>query len=479
MAQTPRSKQTMPQIASVTTLAMLRTARALPLTVDEAERKEGFKLYDQMYANPYIWAATMYLRSRIFENGLTLSPALEPPVPGANGKPTDAKAQAEFNKSLEVAAFCAYALEMLDYRRNSFLHTLRRMHSWVKYGQSVSELTIARIKEGEFQGMQGFDCVRYLPRRNYRMVCTPHGEILGAIGIVPEQGASALFSGPIDDPSVLPNFVPVERLLHAVINPSEDGPFGESTYRAAYRPWKAFNMVEPVELQNMFNFSGESMLFVGPEDGHSERPLLFPDGTTRNSTMNNLIAETMAGFQPNSASVVPFGTTKLDVGGATTDAFAENAKRKGGEMIMSILYSARTLLESNRNSQADAGQAQDVADAAVASAQEVLCPMVRHQLLRPLVILNFGREIADRMTPKVSLRKVAQGDTSKVLTAVSNAVSSGAVTKPMLYKLWPLWFGVEFIDGESLRRADVGPARSVPRDELDDSEEQDSRSARD
>jgi hypothetical protein len=132
----------------------------------------------------------------------------------------------------------------------------------------------------------------------------------------------------------------------------------------------------------------------------------------------------------------------------------------GRQMVMSILYSARTLLESNRNSQADAKEAADIGDIAAFSAQDVISRSIRLQLVRALVIMNYGRDVADRLTPKVSLRRTSISDVPSLLSALAQAVSSGMVTEAMLESLWPLWFGVKYIRGVKVENQ-----RSVAQDE--------------
>lgn len=458
------------QIASVISMPVIMTPRTLPLTVDDAERAHGLNIYDEMYNNTYIWAATMYHRARCYEHGLLLSPGIDPPTLGT--KPGDDSVK-EFELSVEILAFVNYVLDQLEARHNSLLTTLRTMHTWMRYGSALAEWSASRVKDGEFAGKQAFDSIRAIPRRNYRIVHTPFGEVLGAMGIIPGSGNAALYEGLIADPKSHANFISADRLMRIVVNPKEDGIGGESMYRPAYRPWKAINMLEPAELKSLYNFAGVSLMLAGPEDGMQQRKFMMPDGAEVTTTVNDYLARVLRTFEPNSVNIMPHGTEAIDVPKGDSQAFAEFAGRKGQEMVMAILYSSRTLLESRRNSQADAGQAQDVADASVMAAQEVIAASVRG-LIRQLVALNWGAEIAAKMTPKVSLRMSPAGDMPKLLQAVAQAVANGAITEPMLAAIWPRWFGFEYVQGASLKREDAGP-RSVPQDEPDD-DEQDPRS---
>jgi len=452
-------------------MPVIMSARTLSPFVDDAERQVGLSLYDEMHVNPYIWAASMYHRARCYEHGLLLSPGVAAPPLGSD---PNSDASKEFELACEVLAFSNYVLDSLEANHNSLLTTLRAMHTWMRYGSALAEWTASRIKAGPFAGMQGFSSVRAIPRRNYRMVHTPFGEILGAVGIKPGTGNAALYEGLVPEPDKLKNFVPAERLMRIVVNPAEDAIRGESMYRPAYRAWRSVNMLEPAELKSLYNFAGVSMMLAGPPEGARVNDYLMPDGSTVKTTANDYIARSLRTFDPNSVNVLPNGTTMLDLPKGDAQAFAEFAGRRGQEMVMAILYSARVLLESKRNSQADAGQSQDVGDASVMAAQSVISTEV-HGLLRQLVALNYGAEIAARFTPKVSLRMSSMGDVPALLSALAQAVNAGALTTPMLAMIWPRWFGFEYVPGESLKNPKAGN-RSVPQD---DDEEQDSRGSGD
>jgi hypothetical protein len=443
---------TKPVVAGTTSLAYLDIARTLPLTVDDAQRAEGFDLYDRMYNCIYVKAPTLYLRDRIYEQGLMISPAVDAPPSDAN--PNDDAAK-EFALAVQIAAFVSRAFEVLGHRRNDLMDTLREMHTWVRYGQAAAEITFERIEGGEFAGMTGLKCVRYLPRKNYRMVADPYGPLLGAIGISPRVGGGVLFEGVIKDPSVLKNFLPISRMLTFIVNPSESGPGGESLYRSAYDPWKSFMLSRPVEMQNQANFAGQSLIVTGPEKGETQ---VVVDG--KKTSLNQMILEAITGFNANSSTVLPFGSVVHKIGGDKVEVFSDHETRMGRQMVMSILYSARTLLESNRNSQADAKEAADIGDIAAFSAQDVISRSIRLQLVRALVIMNYGRDVADRLTPKVSLRRTSISDVPSLLSALAQAVSSGMVTEAMLESLWPLWFGVKYIRGVKVENQ-----RSVAQDE--------------
>jgi hypothetical protein len=457
-----------PMIAGVTTMSYVDQPRTLPMSVDDAEREEGLSLYDRMYTNIAINSATKYLRDRIYENGLLITPAIEAPPIDA---PPSSDASREFQESVRHAALVSSAIKTLAHKRNSLARTLREMHTWVRYGSALAEITFERMSDGEFSGQYGLGTVRYLPRRNYLRVIDPFGVLLGAIGIIPGK-PQGLYQGLISDPQSLPNFVGVDRLMSLIVNPAEAGPGGESCYRSAYRPWRSFEMLDPVEVGNLYNFSGKSPWLVAPEK--SGQPLKTEDGGG-SSSVARAILKTVSEASNGVACVFPYGTSTLDHGHPDSVAFKEYAERRKQEMVMAVLYSARSLMESQRNSQADAGQAQDVADAAVSSAQTVIEEMLQMELFRPLLILNSGRSVAAKMTPTANLRKTSAGDIPKILSALSNGVRAGAITVPMLDDLFPRWLGVKYVPGETLEKKNIGAGGSVRDEDADD----DSGSSRD
>ena len=450
-----------PIISSAAENPRILIPRTVPYSVDELERVEGWRLWDRMQRCVYVWAADRYLRDRILENGVSISPNIDAPPPGT---PVSADAFAEFTKAAEIAVFVERAFEELIYKRNGLTHTLRQMHSWLRYGHSLAEITFTKINDEDFGRMIGFECIRHLPRENYRLVNDVHGRFLGAIGFSATFQGTGMIEGLIPNPEILENFVTAERLALIMPNPSDVGRFGGvSAYKAAYDPYAHLVNMAPVEYKNANNFAGQSLVAVGPPEGFN-----VPAGNTdQTKTVNELILDAITGLESNSCVVLPNGTVIEKLGSEKSEVFAEHATRKGREIIMSILYSARTLMESTKNSQADAGAAQDIADVAVSAAQHSIAEVIRYQIIRPLVILNFGREAAARYTPRVNMRNAGANDIPSLLTALSSAKSSGLMSDAMLHTAMPKWCGIPYIPGERTENRSVGD------------EEQNSRGTRD
>lgn len=438
-----------PVYAAISTMPQIATPRTLPERVDEAERVHGVRVYDEMYETDiYLSAALQYLVDRLLEHGMAIVPSIEPPLPGEEDQ---AKA-IEYELAARMAEFCTSAFDALAARKNAVRDTVKL---WalqaMTHGQSMIQATYEPATFDGGEGMYALASLRFIPRRNYNLVVRPTGEILGALGIVPGQMPYA-YSGLVPNPETWQNFVVASRLGWLVLSPSPNGIGGTSFLRPAYRAWKGTRSVEVAELRNIEQFAGQSLVFVGPENGANVMNNLPVDPATGTAprTINELIANIGAQYKSGVSAVLPHGTTKLPIGEPTGDAFVEYFARVGREKVMAVLHNARTLMESQRSSQADAGSAENIADVVVNMLKEVVGDVLRQQVLRPLIELNAGPKVATKFTPHVSFSKVSAPDISSRLLALSTGLSSGAVSKAMLPVLWRKWLGEEYLaDPES------------------------------
>jgi hypothetical protein len=378
----------------------------LPQSIDDAEREYGVGIYDFMQETcSELDLAYRFLRDRVFSEGVNILPAVDPPLP----TDTDSKALSDYALSLEIASFVQQQFDNMQARRESPMNTLHLLFSAVKSGRSLAELSFEAVS---FNGKRriGLSEFRFIPRKNYSVVTKPTGEILGVIGIIPGKG-SPLYSGLISNPEVLGNFVPIERLMLFVVNPSEHHPVGQSIFRSSYRSWHAIRMTEPIEMASLGQFGGQGMVLIPGESGFVMRKVKDPiSGEEFETSEIEFVSKLMSAWTPGSALILPPGWSKMDIGGdGNADGFKTFFDRHARKMIASVLYSASTIVESERNSQAKADQTDDVTNVAVQAIRSKFSTEIQAQVFRTLVRLNWGDEIAQTMTPRIALAQVSSG----------------------------------------------------------------------
>ncbi|HRI45158.1 MAG TPA: hypothetical protein PLV39_13450 [Fimbriimonadaceae bacterium] len=427
------------QLSGSEYFAFVPADRAFPRTIDDAEREFGVDIYDRMRHDPFIDAPLRYAENLVLEDGVTVTNCVPEPVAG--GGP---EAAALYDRGCEVAEFVAECFDELDEPIEMTVEGLLRALS---HGHQLAETTYRLNRGGRYDGLFMLDSVRLIPRRNYVLVADQFNRWKGVIGYKPGLNA-ALYSGMLADPEALPGYLGKEKLVLLAFRRPNGVLVGESLIRSAYDAWKRCQIVKPVELAALAQFGGESVVITGVPASQDlgMRLRTMPDGTSQQVDFATWAAATVsAAFKSGGVAVLPGEMKMLTVGGQGNDAFERFMQRANREKMVSILYTARTLMESERSSQADAGKAENVSDLFRRYLREKVGSVLRRQLVRRLVALNWGEEIARILTPNVLGGSVSVPDMGMAAQAFATLRGSGGITDPMVPGVMRKWFSVEYV----------------------------------
>lgn len=436
------------RIATQLTFQMFLQARSLPKNIDDAERDFGPDIYDQMLNDPYIAGPLSLLLERVLEKEPTVVPNLPKPIAIVDPTPEEERAykrdMREYAKSLHMAMFVNQALVNLEENGHCLVTTLWEMLDAIPYGRSLAEKTFERMLDGPFTGKIGWKSIKSIPRQNYVLVTDAFSNLLGVLAIQPGKSL-ALYTGLIVDPKAFESYIPIEKLWHCTLRPKTADPRGKSWLRACYEPWYATNIAKPYEVKQLAQFAGESLVIEAPENGNTlVQNLVFPDGTVKAGTTMEQIAAFMAYHGPGATTVLPNGTKVTEIGGTGNgEAFEKFFARKERAKVVAFLSSARSIMESERSSQADAGKAENVLDSIVTGVRQRLCRSFHPHIVQ-LVVLAFG-DSWKKYAPTLSIGSVPQQDWANDLIAIAKGVAGGVITDGMLARVIHERLGLEYV----------------------------------
>lgn len=425
-------------------MAFIPSDRALPSTIDDAERDFGTDIYDRMRNDPFIEGPLRFQEALVLEDGVPLGNPIPEPSPSSEPGSEDV-----YNAAQEVLAFCQECLDELEEPFETTVESLLRAWS---HGYELAEITYRLEGGGRYDRRLMLESVRVVPHSNYVLLSNPYQRFLGVLGIKPGKSA-ALFAGPLAKPEEHPGYVGREKLIHVTFRKPEGRLTGWSIIRSAYDAWKRCQITKPVQLARLGQFGGESIVLTGTplSSDVGPRPRTMSDGTSQTVDWSAWVADALkAAFQSGGAVVVPGDMKLLTIGGeGDKGAFTDFFKEANREKMVAVLTSARVLAESERNSQADADKAENVADVLKKHFRQKLGAILRRQLLRPLVSLNYGEDMAKLLTPTCMGSTIGQPDLAAASSAFASLRSSGGITDPMVGTVVRKWFALEFVPGES------------------------------
>ena len=197
--------------------SILAYARALPITIDEAQRRNGLDVYDQMDRDGAVKSSVRKWKLEILSDGFRLSP------PKGLEKDELAQEIVEFWESQFDALPCQDIFwQMLDA---------------VKWGHALAEQTYGQAT-GRWEGLWSIASLRVIPPKLYTIVVDVFGRFLGIIGRIPGQVPVTWSGLLILDIWKIPGFVPYQKLCLFTHDGQAGNLNGTSRYEGCYNAWR-------------------------------------------------------------------------------------------------------------------------------------------------------------------------------------------------------------------------------------------------
>ncbi len=405
-------------IGSSVQYGFLQADRALPQTIDDAERDFGEDIYDRMANDAVLGGAEAYLKVLVLSVDLNVTPSIEEPRPH---EPSEL--HAEFAKAMAARDFCHACLDRLAHTDRPIRKILWDMLDALRKGHRLAEIAAEVAPSGLLKGKLVPQAIRPKPRKNYAFVVDEYNTFRGVIAVVP--GVSiALRNGIVYGLDEIPNAIAPSKLMVLTFGGQDGDPRGRSWFRRAYDPWYRKQIVKPESVKTAVQFGGGMITAIAPEDINQvnvQDPI-----TGKTVHIQSAIQSILQQLSNGGTATFP-GGTKLEVhrpdsNGSYFEDFFDRCDR---EMVTTFLLSGRAMLEARHGSKADSGASQDVVDDLVQFVRHELCEMITLRLFRPFVEMNFGVDFAERFTPKATMLKMSRPDFAANATAVAALKTAG------------------------------------------------------
>ncbi len=407
-----------PLVGSSVEYGFLQADRALPQTIDDAERDFGEDIYDRMSNDAILGGAEAFLKVLALSVDISVVPCLEEPRPH---HPT--QMHAEYAKAVEAAEFCREFVDRLGVTDRPLRKILWDMLDAMRKGHRLAEIESEVAAEGPLKGFVVPRAIRPKPRRNYAFVLDEYNTFRGVIAVVP--GVSiALRNGIVYGLAEIPNAIAPSKLLVLTFGGKDGDPRGQSWFRRAYDPWYRKQIVKPEAVKTAVQFGGGMITAIAPEDINQVNVQDPVSGKTVH--IQTAIQSILQQLSNGGTATFP-GGTKLEVHRPDSNGtyFEDFFDRCDREMVTTFLLSGRAMLEARHGSKADSAASQDVVDDLVQYVRHELCELLSLRLFRPFLELNFGSEFAQRYAPRASMLKMSRPDFAANATAVAALKTAG------------------------------------------------------
>lgn len=391
--------------------------RTLPHYTDDVERDFGLDIYEKMLHDPAVSASIGAIKESVLAHGIRIVGKSKRPPVTKEAEDVDPQESADYETSEEIREFVERMFERLN---PSLEATVYDMLDCVAFGHSTAE----KVYE-VFDGKLMLRKLGVKPRRFYAFVVTPYLDLVGLIGIE-QVGMTALtLLSTIPDPKQI---IPGSKFVTLTFNQAGGDPRGRSILRDAYTPWYIKQQLPLHYLKFLTQFGTPSM--VGTlHPGAGDVEIINTDGTQRVDsggmpivlTAEEAMLQKLISFSNGTAIVVP-NEAKVDIAEPSTDgeAYVKAFKHFNSEIVLAIHNTVRAIIESEHGSKADTSTAKDIFDLLTQRLTRLVEVTFYRDVIKPTVAMNYGEEVADRLSPTMQLSNVAAEDT----VAYGNMIAS-------------------------------------------------------
>jgi hypothetical protein len=451
-------------------------AESLPAHIDSIQGEFGADIYERMYrGDGHVAGEVNALFGSALSGDVILECAVENPgdpkkkalsLPGPidpmTGKPTkparpepepdasEKAKQTDYDNAEEARRFCQHALANLD---GDLSATLRDMARAIYLGHRVAEIVYRAgdytdEETGETRPALLLDRLKVKKRYSFAFVVDNRRNVLGLVATIAGR-VTTILQPTLIDLTGAENLLPREKFAVMTWRPEDSDPRGTSLLRAAYNAWWLKHATMKEQFRFLCNVAG------GPTWGTTaEGASNAEDGTTPEQAM----ATTSATIKNGSSVAYPFGSTLqpvYDMRGATGDAFTSAEDFYNSEITKAIVSAALATNDSQHQTKSATGTQKDIVDLIGEEIEKGIAGMIRGDILRPLLKLNYG-EAWEKYTPKVSLSQAEEADMGPVADALAKLKAGGILQKAQLPWAWSL-VGAPVIETEEMDAEPVPP----------------------
>jgi hypothetical protein len=418
-------------------------AAALIMQHDRLMQQAGADIYARMLQTSAVASPMETMQLAICSSGYQVRPAVEMPSSAVRSPDPDEVARAE--RAAEIAAFVTRCLEGLA---TPMTDVLRGLCDALPYGHRVAEI-VYRAGSGIDAGRMVLDRIAVKPPSAYFLVVSRTGELLG---LRANDRTSAVPDKQVSEPVQVD--LPRWKFLHVAHRPQPGDPRGTSVLMPAYHAWFALTNVRSDHFKFLRGFGNPFIIgrtapnreIVPPTDPVTGAII---DGAPVSGVREMLTAlEQLA--RNNIVAMTAGAEVSLLQSSGNGDAFTQAFDGWKRDIHEAILGTAQATTEAKSESRSSKDGAADVMQLRVAFHRIVLCEAITRDVLRILVTVNYGEQVASEFTPRLTMATSESRDLAKLLPAFAAALREGLITEEQLPWVWE-YLGIDGPDGETWR----------------------------
>lgn len=371
----------------------------LAMLVDDLDRNFDDTMVGRMLTDPAVAAPIAVLGLSLIEHPVTLAPARQPDPT----RPATAAEAAEAAIGQAVAEFNRAALNNLAQPIEDVVQALSDYPAW---GCQLAEIVYEPadgVPLGVGRGLT-LRAIKPKPRDRWQFVVDDRWNVVGILGWTAEADGWVVF--------------PEAKFCWLSWWPKGGDPRGTRLVRPAYGPWSSKVRMSPEHLRHVGRFGSPMVHGMTSPDAYDA---VEPEGTDE-VTPERKLFNALANWLTGQVLVTqPGETVELIESKGGADAFLGSLSYWDRQIVLSILLNARALLEAQHGSRADSESALKLVGLILGVMKRQVARMVAWRVLWRLNLMNFGRAVADRYTPEVSLGATEQEDVPRLLAGLTRA----------------------------------------------------------
>lgn len=373
-----------------------RGATTLPWAFDDVTADFGDDIYEKMLLDPQVRACLNVLRSTVIADGVTLSSAIAD------------EEQDGYDLADEIRAFCDSAIADMETPLDDALWD---MLAALAFGSRIAEEVYRQ--EGSFLTLHA---LKVKPRKAAAFVVDPFLNVVGIAAQLPGMGWGG--SVTTDDLSRVPSILPRSKFAILTFRPENSDPRGTSLLRPAYSFWWMKQQI-PAEWLKFLSAHAVPTIIGKTRGGQVQQS----DGTTIDRTTAML--NTLVALKNNSAAVIGLDdeVTPLTIPEGASQ-FVESIDACDRQITTGILGQTLATMEGKHQTRAASQEHGTVLDEAINQIRRSVCGMLRRDVLRPLVEVNYGPQAAAALTPRPSLGAAETTDMGALMAGIASLASA-------------------------------------------------------
>jgi len=392
-----------------------RTARTLPNAIDDIATDFGDDIYDRMMLDGQIAACVIVYKASILETG-----------PAFTSVVTD-QSDPEYDLAKEITD---QAIRMIEDMEMSFNDTLWNLLDSCAFGNKVAEKVYQyapAIKDG--RQILTIKSLKVKARRTVLFAVDTYLNVVGLLVAVPPNAEPVPGTTYFTQGQTSYGLISPSKFIISTFRPKDSDPRGTSIIRPAYTPWWRKQQIIPEYLKYLSQFAGPSLVGIAAPDSETVPDPSNPESTitptqamlTALEQFRNMTAIAVA----NGADVKPIN---MQGDGA---AFRLGMAEANDEITKAILTQQLATDEGRHMARAAATVHQDVLDTLVRQGKLSEQDLIRNQLFKPWVALNWG-EKAVHLSPIADLGANEQRDKPGLWQGAAALMNSKYFTEDQL-----------------------------------------------